>query len=471
VKLQRAWGPFSLRQRLLLWVLLPLLLVMLVHAWWSYDRAVQVANDAHDRSLYLAARTLAEELAWEQGMLQMDLLRGAGYLFENHTGARLFYRVDDAAGRWLAGNIAVPQLPDSRTDEGGVHFFSLVRFGDGVYQGEAVRLVRLVHVAAGTGPKDPTLSITIAETREAREQLTAQVLRETLLGQGVLLLGALLLVLYGVQRGLRPLDAYRRTLEERSDDDFTPVTVPDVPHELRPLFASLNGYVARLGRLIDIRKRFIDNAAHQLRTPLTVLKTQLTLLSRLPASPSQNDLVQAATQTANGAVQLTEQLLTLTRAEHAAEWQHNETVDMLALAKQVAQERLLDAHAQDIDLGFESEVLQCQLQGHPILLHEALANLVDNAILHGGAGASVTVRVGEHWVEVEDNGPGIAPEHQAHVFERFYRAPASPQAVQGSGLGLAIVREIASQHGAQVELVSPVAAGRGTRLRITWVGL
>lgn len=462
--------PLSLRQRLLLWLLLPLLLVMLVHAWWSYDRAVQVANDAHDRSLYLAARTLAEEIAWRDGQLQMELLRGAGYLFENHTGARLFYRVDDATGRRLAGNAAMPTLPDAQADDGAVRFFSLVRFGDGVYQGEAVRLVRLVHVASGSGPDDPTLMITIAETREAREQLTTQVLRETLLGQGVLLLGALLLVLYGVQRGLRPLDAYRRTLEERSDDDFTPVTVPDAPHELRPLFASLNGYVARLGRLIEIRKRFIDNAAHQLRTPLTVLKTQLTLLGRLPASPSQNDLVQAATQTANGAVQLTEQLLTLTRAEHATEWQQNETVDMLALARQVAQERLLDAHAQGIDLGFESDVAHCQLQGHPILLHEALANLVDNAFLHGGPGTHITVRVGADWVEVEDNGPGIAPEHQAHVFERFYRVPSVQQTTPGSGLGLAIVREIALQHGAQLELSSPVAAGRGTRVRVSWGG-
>jgi two-component system sensor histidine kinase TctE len=102
-----------------------------------------------------------------------------------------------------------------------------------------------------------------------------------------------------------------------------------------------------------------------------------------------------------------------------------------------------------------------------MLLSEALSNLIDNAMVHGGSGVHITVRVGARCFEVEDNGPGIAIEHQAHVFERFYRGAADPS-IKGNGLGLAIVREIALQHRADWQLHSPVQAGRGTRIRVSW---
>ena len=454
----------SLKQRLLVWLLLPLIPLILLNAWWSYGRAVSVANDAYDRSLYLAARTLAEELDWDQGQLRLNLLRGAGYLFENHTGSRLFYRVDDQKGRLLVGNAALPRITSQL--ESSVHFFSLVQFDDGQYRNESVRLVQLIHIADSKPGSDPALVITVAETLEARNELAAQVLRETLLGQGMLLLVAVLLVLYGVQRGIRPLEAYRRQLAARADDDFSPIRVPGTPGELRPLIETLNGYLMRLGHLIDIRKRFIDNAAHQLRTPLTVLKTQLTLADRAQSETERITLVHAASRTSDNAIQLTEQLLTLTRAEHAHEMQAPISVDLVGLARQVTEEWLHSAHSRGDDLGFEATVERCEVLGHATLLHEVVSNLIDNALSHCAAGVQVTVRVGAVWLEVEDNGPGIPHEDQAHVFERFYRVAGSQ--AQGSGLGLAIVREIALQHGAKPELFSPVAQGRGTRIRMTW---
>ena len=272
----------------------------------------------------------------------------------------------------------------------------------------------------------------------------------------------------GIQRGIRPIEAFRRRLAERADDDFSAIDPPGVPRELRPLLESLNGYLLRLGRLIDIRKRFLDNAAHQLRTPLTILKTQLTLAERAETDGERQRLVGAAARTTDGAVQLTEQLLAMTRAEHGSEMHRRAPVDLVALARQVTEERLLGAHQRGDDLGFEALVAQSEVEGVSLMLHELLANLIDNALQHGGPGVRVTVRVGLGWLEVEDNGPGIAPEHQPHVFERFYSAPSSPAAHRGSGLGLAIVREIALQHGAALTLTSPVADGRGTRVRVAW---
>jgi two-component system sensor histidine kinase TctE len=454
----------SLRRRLLSWILLPLTGLIGVNAWIGYGNAVQVTNEAYDRALYLAARTLAEELEWRDGQLQLDVRRAAGYLFEHHTGSRLFYRVQTPEGRLLAGDGRLPSLPGGGPPS--VHYFALVRFDDSRFQGQPVRLAQLVHVLEDSKAPNQVLQITVVETLEARQQLIQQILRNTLTSQGLLLLAAALLVVWGVQRGILPLEAWRQRLAAKDDTDFSPIELPDVPRELRPLVATLNSYLERLGRLIEIRKRFLDNAAHQLRTPLTVLKTTLTLAER-SGSPEQNrEAILAARKTTDEAVHLTEQLLAMTRAEHGRDMHSPNPIDLVVLARQVTDEHLLRAHDRGDDLGFETEVQACMVAGIDTLLHEAMANLLDNALHHAGPGAHITARVGQGWMEVEDDGPGIAPEHQPHVFERFYRA--APAARSGSGLGLAIVREIALQHGAAVSLRSPVREGRGTVIRIHW---
>jgi two-component system sensor histidine kinase TctE len=455
----------SLRRRLLSWILLPLLGLIAVNAYVGYGNAVQAANEAYDRSLYLAARTLAEELEWRDGHLQVDVLRAAGYLFENHTGSRLFYKVTTAQGQLLLGDATLPDPP--ARDAASVKFFALVQFDDGVYLQQPVRLALLTHVMEDASMPEPLVRIVVGETMEARQQLIQHILRDTLGSQGLLLLLAAVLVVWGVQRGIRPLEPFRLQLAHKADDDFSPIQPPDLPRELQPLIETLNGYLARLGRLIEIRKRFLDNVAHQLRTPLTVLKTQLTLAQR-NAEPGQAEtLMLAAHRTTDDAVRLTEQLLAMTRAEHARELHTAQGVDLVALARQVTQEHLLRAHQRGDDLGLEALLGHCEVQGVELLLHEALSNLIDNAIHHGEPGHThITVRVGETWVEVEDNGPGIAEKHQPHVFERFYRA--APAGLPGSGLGLAIVREIAQQHGARVSIRSPVQDGRGTAVRIAW---
>jgi len=454
----------SLRRRLLGWILLPLAGLIGINAWVAYGNAVQAANEAYDRSLYLAARTLAEELEWRDGRVQLDMMKAAGFLFENHTGSRLFYKVETPTGRWLAGVEALPDVPV--VGQSAVKYFALVQFDDGVYLHQPVRLAQLTHVMEDADVQEPLLKITVAETMEARQQLIQSILWDTLGSQGLLLLAAALLVLWGVQRGIRPLEVFRQQLARKDDDDFSPIHPPDLPRELRPLIETLNSYLDRLGRLIDIRKRFLDNAAHQLRTPLTALKTQLALVQR-NAEPEQSEaLLLAARQTTDDAVRLTEQLLAMTRVEHAREMHSPHTVDLVDLARRVTQEHLMRAHQLGDDLGLEVQVAQCQVQGVDLLLHEALSNLIDNAIHHGPVGTHITVRVGESWLEVQDDGPGIAPEHQAHVFERFYRA--APSGVNGSGLGLAIVKEIANQHGAVIQVTSPVEKGRGALIRMSW---
>jgi len=454
----------SLRRRLLVWILLPLLGLMAINAYVSYGNAVYGANEAYDRSLYLAARTLAEELEVKDGHLQLDVMGAAGYLFENHTGSRLFFKVTTSQGQWLAGDASLPDVPARAAS--AVKYFALVQFDDALYVGQPVRLAQLTHVMDEPGLPNPLVTITVAETMESRQQLIEHILRDTLSSQGLLLLAAALLVVWGVQRGIRPLESFRQQLIDKADDDFSPIQSPAVPRELRPLMETLNSYLARLGRLIEIRKRFLDNAAHQLRTPLTVLKTQLTLAQRNTEPEQMQTLVKAAGQTTEDAVRLTEQLLAMTRVEHAREMYSPAALDLVDLARQVTQMHLWRAHQRGDDLGLEVLSEPVSVHGVALLLQEALGNLIDNAMHHCPPGAHITVRVGLCWLEVQDDGPGIALAHQPHVFERFYRA--APSGVSGSGLGLAIVKEIASQHGAQVSVCSPAQDERGTRIRITW---
>lgn len=453
----------SLRTRLLGWILLPLMGLSIVNGWVSYGNAVESTNEAYDRALYLASRALAEELSWRQGGLQLQAQRAAGYLLENHTGSRLYYRIADAQGDWLAGERELP--PPAPNADGSVHYHALVRFDDGYFRNQPVRLAHLTHVIEDEKGQARILKISVAETLDTRQQMVKHILRDTLGSQALLLLAAALLVVVGVQRGIRPLESLRQQLADRADDDLTPIQPPGLPRELHPLVEALNSYLTRLGRLIDIRKRFLDNAAHQLRTPLTVLKTQLTLAQRKETA-NLDALIAAAHQTTDDAVRLTEQLLTMTRAEHAPEMYPHEPLDLVPLAQQVTQEALLRAVQRGDDLGFETQIATCVVQGSMALLHEALTNLLENALHHTPPGTRITVRVGSQWVEVEDSGPGIAAEHHAHVFERFYRA--APASVRGSGLGLAIVREIAQQHGASLTLRSPLANGPGVVFRLSW---
>ena len=451
----------SLRWRLLAALLLPLSVLIGANAWWGYDRAVHAANDAYDRALYLAARTLAEDLQWREGRLQLSMRAGTGYLFENHTGSRLFYQVSDVHGQTLLGAADLPHPPPAAER---VHYFALVEFLDAQYRRAPVRLARLTHVITGEGGVRQVLQVHVAETREARDALTQTILRETLGSQMLLLAAVAVLVWLGVGLAVQPLRRLGAQIERRSGDDLRSLPGP-WPAELRPLVSAINGYMQRLGRLIDIRKRFLDNAAHQLRTPLTALKMQLGLLQR-QWPPNASDLIQAAQRTTDDAVRLTTQLLALTRAEHGPEIERTAQVDLLALARQVTTDHLWRAHEAGADLGLEVLATPAPVRGNAVLLQEALANLIDNALHHGGPGVRVTVRVRAHSLEVEDNGPGIAAEHQAHVFERFYRA--APAGRSGSGLGLAIVQEIARQHGMQLQLRSPLQDDRGTVVALSW---
>jgi two-component system sensor histidine kinase TctE len=249
---------------------------------------------------------------------------------------------------------------------------------------------------------------------------------------------------------LRPLTWLRERIEARDESDMSPIRSRRVPEELQPLIEAFNAMLERMRGNLDAQQRFIADAAHQLRTPLTGLKTQAQLAMR-ESDPA--ELKKSLQQIATGvdrAAHLVNQLLTLARAEASVQGQHTLVpVDPDLLLRELVEEWVMRALDRRIDLGYEPADAPAEILGNALLLRELISNLVDNAMRYTPDGGRITCRVvvqGDFvTLEVEDNGIGISEEQAARVFDRFYR-------VDGSGLGLAIVREIAELHRADASL-------------------
>jgi two-component system sensor histidine kinase TctE len=288
--------------------------------------------------------------------------------------------------------------------------------------------------------------------------------------QAILVLLAALAVWLGVGIGLRALASIRSQIESRSDLDLRPLDASGAPSEVRPLVLAMNDLLARLTATLAGQRRFIADAAHQLRTPIAAIKAQAELaLRQVKDEPARATLQQLFTA-AEHAGHLVSQLLTLARAEPGAQSNlKRDPVDLVVISRETAVEWVPRALEHGIDLGFDQPTEAVVTVGDPFLIREMLNNLIDNAIRYTPQDGKVTVRVmktmGHPVLEVEDNGPGIPQEERERVFERFYRIPDSNG--EGCGLGLAIVQEIAEGHGATVKVLCG-SDGTGSLVRVSF---
>jgi two-component system sensor histidine kinase TctE len=274
------------------------------------------------------------------------------------------------------------------------------------------------------------------------------------LPQALLLLVACLVVWFGVVHGLAPLERVRRAVASRTHRQWRPVAADDVPGEIRPLLQAIDELVARLDQALTLQSRFISDAAHQLKTPIAVLKAQLELAMR------EGDLARMRQSLANshqGLERLSRvvaQLLSLARNEPEGSARAElAPLDLNAFALEAASAWVPVALQRRVDLGFEAAEGPVTIQADAARLRELLDNLVDNAVRYTRPGGRVTVKVAADprpTLSVDDDGPSIPPEERHRVFERFHRLLGNAEG--GSGLGLAIAQEIARIHGAAIEL-------------------
>jgi len=454
--------PSSLLRQLLAWLLVPLVALLALNAFLSYRAAVAAANEAYDRLLLASVRAIADRVALVDDRVEVDVPYVALELFESKSQERIFYRVASKTGATITGYDDLP-LP-KKVPQGDQPVFYRAPYHDEIVYFAA--LSKPLYDAQGLGP----VLVQVGETAEARDALSREILYDGLARQGLLIVAAALVVWAGLRRGLRPMLRLRDDIARRAPNDLSPIDPRQVQGEVRPLIDAFNLHAERLDQLITARRRFLDDASHQLRTPLAALKTQVDFSLGDPSESDQRALLRDIRHTTEQTIRLVNQLLVLARAEpQGVPGTEMTAVDVAELARATTTELVPNARRKQIDLGFEADPGVAQVEGNRLLLHELIVNLVDNAIRYTPERGAVTVTVGRGAggvrLEVSDTGPGIPQAERARVFERFYRGSTASD--QGSGLGLSIVQDICRSHGARIELGDAEGA-TGLRVRVTF---
>lgn len=457
----------DLRMRMSLWLLLPLLGLLALDAWLTYQRAMQAAHAAFDRTLEFSLRSIREGVHLREGRVHVDLPYLALEMFESSNDSKIYYLIREEEGqdgRPVTGYADLPQPAGHRLDPFATRFY------DTIYRGVPLRMA-LLRLPIHDVPAAQTrmVQIMVGETIEPRQALAQQILTGSLLQEGLLVVLALGIVWLGVGRGLRPLNRLSAKVATRSEDDSAPLAAAGLPREVMPLVEAINQYIARSRRMQESRRRFFADAAHQLKTPLAVIQAETELAQRGNLDASTGLHLRRLNRAVRQAVRAVQQLLSLSRLDAGCD---HATKRAPVLLHKIARSVTLDwspvARSRGIDLGFEQQDA-VELVGHGDLLKELIGNLIDNAIRYSGDGAVITVRVARRHtcavLEVTDNGPGIARHEREVVFERFYRCE-STQNVEGNGLGLAIVAEIARVHEARVTLDE--ASGGGLAVTVAF---
>ncbi|MBR8048930.1 MULTISPECIES: sensor histidine kinase [Burkholderia] len=440
----------SLRGRLLWWLLLPLAVFVLIAAAMAYDAARRTADLVQDSTLVASARTIGEDIEWRNGLPVADVPPAALEIFESPSRDSVFYKVIDSDGRLLAGNPAL--------DVVARHGAEPVAY-DTTLDGTRLRAVAYDRQLYDEGQVD-TVTVVVAKTTRSRNAMVATIWRPQLMRLALMLVLAVVLVYLGLTFELRPLMKLKDDVADRGPMELEPIRPERLQHELRPIVDAINQCIARLNTHTATQRRFIADAAHQLRTPIAVLDTQIQYAQQRGHDDRElASVLDSMQRSSRKMADVTDKLLLLAHAEATPSTLLTQRVDLATLVSSVLEETIVLAQRRDIDLGAELGE-RLDVAGSGSLLSALVTNLVDNAVRYTQPGGCVTVaarRDGDTVVlDVIDDGPGIPAEARPHVFKRFYRVSSD---TEGSGLGLAIVSEIAQAHGGSATL----APGPGNR--------
>ncbi len=449
--------PVSLRRYLLLGILLPVLALVALNAASLYSQALEAVNTAYDRTLLASAKVIGEQLDVEgfddTARLRATVPYSALEAFEADTRSRLYYRVSDLKGNLVSGFAELPfwngKLPQQPP------YAALVDFYDDHYQDQPIRVAVLLQPVAGQNGRGMAV-VQVAETLELRRTLTREILLDTLWRQALLVAVIALVVVIVVQRATQPVRRLSGELDARHEGDLTPISAADAPRELLPLVDATNHVMARLANLLDNQKRFVRDTAHQLRTPLAVLKTQVQSALRGDIEPRQ--ALGEIENTVDRATVLANQMLSLAKVEQLRHQPDLSVHDFAQIVRSVALE--LSPLIADKDIDFEITTVSAPVRSHEWMLRELTRNLLHNAIRHTPALGALSLRMVADMNSVAlvmaDSGPGISDELRSRLFQPF--SPGNARS--GSGLGLAICAEIVSTLGGTLSLDNRESPGR-----------
>ena len=457
-------APRSLRSQLLIGILVPLLIGFTINTTSLYRQALRAADTAYDRTLLASAKSIGEQLQVEGAGDAARVLPTVPYsaleAFEADVRSRMYFKVSGFHGEMVTGFEDLPPWRGKLPNKGP--YAALVDFYDDTYRGQPVRVAVLLQPVASHEGRGMT-TIQVAETLELRQTLARQILVDTLWRQAALLMVLVAAVLWVVQRATRPVSSLSAQLRERAESDLAPIAAPDAPRELQPLLDALNQVMARLAHLLEHQKRFVRDSAHQLRTPLAVLKTQVQSALRGDVEPTQ--ALQEMRHTVERATQLANQMLSLAKVEQLRQQGDAPVVDWAEIVRAVALD--LGALIAERQLDFEIATVPAPVRAHEWALRELTRNLLHNAIRHCREGGTLAMRLVSDGrtaaLTIADSGPGLAPELREHLFQPF----AAGERGGGSGLGLAICGEIVRTLSGSIALDDRVSGGRVAGLDAT----
>ncbi len=457
----------SLFGEILDWMLTPLLLLWPISLALTWLVAQNIAGKPFDRALEYNVQALAKLVAVKNNQVQFNLTAPAREILRADDTDLVYYQVTGTQGEHLSGELDLPPPPD---DDKGME--GEVRLREDIIQGQEVRVAytwmkvdvknpripAAVNVNSKTG-NDQFVLVQVAETLEKRKTLATEIVKGVMVPQFVTLPLAVLLVWLALVRGIKPLAQLEKRIRARKSDDMSPLDDTAVPEEVAPLVSSINDLLTRLTVSLTTQKRFLADAAHQLKTPLAGLRMQADLAQRETDTDELKKSLKHIGRASIRATHTVNQLLALARAETTGRALAKQRVDLVNIAREVMADSVPRAMEKGIDLGYDGPAARepaSQLQGNPTLLKELVRNLLDNAINYTPGNGRVTLRIlsdqfsGVLVLLVEDSGPGIPESERELVFQPFYRALGTN--VDGSGLCLAIVQEIARQHDATISI-------------------
>ncbi|MDO9400023.1 MAG: sensor histidine kinase N-terminal domain-containing protein [Polaromonas sp.] len=467
----------SLFGEILDWMLTPLLLLWPISLALTWLVAQNIAGKPFDRALEYKVQALAKLIVVKDQQVQFNLTAPAREILRADDIDLVFYQVLGTRGEFLSGERDLPLPADEE-----VSFNGEVRLREDMVRGQEVRVAYTWIKVDVPDAKPRVVQVQVAETLEKRKTLATEIIKGVMVPQFVTLPLAVLLVWLALVRGIKPLDELEKRIRARKPDDMSPLDETVVPEEVAPLVSSINGLLSRLKVSLTTQKRFLADAAHQLKTPLAGLRMQADLAQRETDADELKKSLKHIGRASIRATHTVNQLLALARAETTGRSLPKQPLDLAQVLSEAIQDSVPRALEKHIDLGYEGPpagAAASRLEANPTLLKELVRNLLDNALNYTPEGGQVTVRLladrfsGVVLLLVEDSGPGIPASERGLVFEPFYRALGTN--VDGSGLGLAIVLEIAKQHGATIGIEDAALPAHpqspGTRVTVRFAGM
>jgi two-component system, OmpR family, sensor histidine kinase TctE len=473
----------SLNRRLLLALVLPLGILLTLGGAASYGLAQYFADTVYDGWLFDSVNSLSLEVESTPTGPFVDMPAPTQRLFEWDLLDKTYFRITGSRKGHIAGRVDMPAMAGDVDPYQGVFFYDLLadigsifderpesNKGALIYDGRLDKQdVRVARLALPESQFGETVTLEVAETTRKRQALAIAILLGTLAPQLVLTVVALAAIRRAIAHGLDPLNLISKRLHSRSYQDLSPVDEAGVPVEVLPLTRSLNDLLGRLSSAQTAQRRFIADAAHQLRTPLTAIKLQVDEAAREDTIEGAHAILLSLQASADRAVRLSNQLLSLARAEPEAQRAKAfQKVDLASLAQETGGEWAPRALSHGIEMQFASDAGEqaIYLDGDTDLLREAIGNLLDNAIKYQRSQGLIHIRVEQRpypSIVIDDAGPGIPQDLRSQMLRRFVRGERG----EGTGLGLSIAQEIARLHGGEL-LLEDRPDSRGLRVRLSF---